>query len=371
MVCNEIIYIVPTMCLSVMLSWAIMRNTIKFAYKNSLFDRPNSRKIHSKPIPRLGGFSFYITFILCFALLIFCVYGQEGSCLASSLLGKDSIRAIIGGLVGATILFAFGVTDDLTGIRYRTKFLGQLLAAGVLCITGTWINNLHGLFGIYAVSNWEGYLLTCFAVALVTNAFNFIDGIDGLAACLCLVAMTNIFVVGLLYNQGSIVMLSAIVMGSILPFLYFNLLGRPEKHNKTFMGDNGSLFLGFVICFLGIMINNNVHNSSVNPFALAFSPLIIPCFDVLRVVMVRLYKKKSPFVADKSHIHHMLLASNYSQHKVLVVINILAISFTIISYIISFFYNISIVLIAMFLLWIGVMMYINWDYIDKIQKDVT
>lgn len=354
--------------LSITLSWLIIKHTIRFAYKKDFFDKPNFRKIHKKPIPRLGGFSFYITSVISFVLTIFFIHFWGGNLLINEL-NREEISAILWGLVGSSFLFAFGVTDDLTGIRYRTKFIGQMLSAVILCASGTWINNLHGLFGVYALSAWEGYLITFFAVVLVTNAFNFIDGIDGLAASLCLLTLINILIVALLHDQKVIALFSIIVIGSVIPFLYFNIFGKPEKHTKTFMGDTGSLFLGFVMCFLGIKINNNLLPiSHINPFVLAFSSLIIPCFDVLRVVMIRLYKKRNPFIADKSHIHHLLLACNLSQHKTLAAINAIAISFILISYVISYFYNLNIVLVALFLLWVIVMMIIYRNYIDKKQK---
>lgn len=174
-------------------------------------------------------------------------------------------------------------------------------------IAELWINDLYGLLGIYAIPNWIGIPFTILTIVFITNAINLIDGIDGLASGLSSVAL---LVFGLLFIEKGLWMYSMLAfstLGVLVPFFYYNVFGNAERARKIFMGDTGSLTLGYILSFLAIKYSQNnpeVISNTKGTFLIAFSTLIIPAFDVIRVVMVRLRNGKSPFEPDKNHIHH-------------------------------------------------------------------
>jgi UDP-N-acetylmuramyl pentapeptide phosphotransferase/UDP-N-acetylglucosamine-1-phosphate transferase len=145
-----------------------------------------------------------------------------------------------------------GITDDLIGVRYRQKFVIQILCACFFSIAELWINDLYGLLGIYAIPNWIGIPFTILTIVFITNAINLIDGIDGLASGLSSVAL---LVFGLLFIEKGLWMYSMLAfstLGVLVPFFYYNVFGNAERARKIFMGDTGSLTLGYILSFLAI-----------------------------------------------------------------------------------------------------------------------
>ena len=197
---------------------------------------------------------------------------------------------------GATVLFCVGLADDLAGVGYRIKFLAQLLSAALLLCSGVWIDNLDGLFGLHHVPTAVGALLTVLVVVLLTNAYNLIDGIDGLCSGLSILAL---FTFGVWF----------LTMGGVVTiFFFYNVMGH---RMKIFMGDTGSLLLGFVIAFLGLKfydlnINGEFYRIDAAP-AVFLGIVFIPAFDTVRVFCVRMAAGLSPFYPDRRHIHHKLL----------------------------------------------------------------
>ena len=180
------------------------------------------------------------------------------------------------------------------------------------------------MFGLHELPVWFSYPFTVFVILLVVNSINLIDGIDGLASglCICILA-AYIF----LYLQMERTFVYALVasglLGSLVAFFYFNMWGKAEKGTKTFMGDSGSLFLGYAIAYLSIKYATN--NPAVLPYRgyallVSYTLLIVPTFDVIRVALFRLYRGKPIFEADKSHIHHLVMAAGFSMHQAWAVI---------------------------------------------------
>lgn len=208
------------------------------------------------------------------------------------------------------LVFFIGLKDDLITVPARKKFLVQLFAALVMIVFGKLqITNLHGLFGIYDISSFAGIILTCFIMVAIMNAFNLIDGIDGLASGLAIVACFILgswfFLTG--HLQQSIVAFA--LGGSLIAFFLYNVFGHT---NKIFMGDTGSLVIGMIVATLIVRFNEfNIGNPS--PYAVNASPAVsfaivmVPLIDTLRVMTIRIMSGKSPFHPDKNHIHHRLL----------------------------------------------------------------
>ena len=278
--------------------------------------------MHTGMVPRLGGISF-VPSILVSVLFIIGISLEFGGIDVVIVVGLKLVPMLFM-FCSLLLLFLVGIADDMIGVRYGAKFLVQMLASILLIMGGIWVQNLWGLFGIEAIPEWIGYLLTVFVVVYIVNAFNLIDGIDGLASGLSLIGL--MFYGMYLYLEGeylyAIVAWSA--FGSLLPFIYFNLFGKTAEHKKIFMGDTGSLTIGLIVAFLVLAILSDaspeIGGIGDSPVLWAFSPIVVPLLDVARVALHRIVKKRNPFNADTCHIHHKLLALGYSQRQSLGII---------------------------------------------------
>jgi UDP-N-acetylmuramyl pentapeptide phosphotransferase/UDP-N-acetylglucosamine-1-phosphate transferase len=272
---------------------------IKLSIRYNLVDKPNERKVHKIPISRLGGLGIVLG-ILASAPLWFL---------------KGDSSMLIHLLVGMLILIIIGVIDDIRELPPKIKFLGQVVAALLLAHAGLLIDNLFGVFGIEHLPIVIQYILTVFIVAGIVNAFNLIDGIDGLAGGLALIDMTGFFLLFFLANEVSAALIVASAGGGLLAFLKYNY--HPAR---IFMGDTGSMILGFLLSAMGIMalvISRTDTSYFVYSEAaiIVFSIFILPVYDTLRVFAGRIINKKSPFSPDKTHIHHLLMKTGFNHPK--------------------------------------------------------
>tara|TARA_X000000368_G_scaffold49457_1_gene35262 strand:- start:3965 stop:4654 length:690 start_codon:yes stop_codon:yes gene_type:complete len=198
-----------------------------------------------------------------------------------------------------------GLYDDINGVDFKLKFIFQIIAAKIIIDNGLIIDNLHGFAGIYELSRIAAQILTIFIIVAIINSINFIDGIDGLA-----ITIVILFVIGFEFfaiSPTSYINLSTILVTSLAPLYYFNY----RKKNKIFLGDSGSLFLGGVVSIYVVYVlsNNYIIKSEFDLHKILYviSILFYPIIDIIRIFFLRLLKGKSPFQADKNHIHHLLL----------------------------------------------------------------
>ena len=287
---------------------------IKIAKLKHLFDEPSEdRKIHIYKTPNLGGIGIFISILLTICLLIpFNLIPHINYIIASTV-----------------ILFVLGLKDDLVGLSPLIKFIAQIVAAGIICyFADIRLTSLYGFFGIGNISVPLSILVSILVILLVVNAFNLIDGIDCLSGIIGLiVSISFTFAFYALHQQG-LMYLSICIGGSLTGFLYFN-----KSPAKIFMGDTGSLMLGFLIAILSIkFVEFNKFNAITNAQpvfrsapAMVCGLLIVPIFDTLRVFTLRLIKGVSPFNADRNHIHHRLIdfkLSHIQSSGVLAAINL-------------------------------------------------
>lgn len=305
------------------ISFFISKTTIPvlilLAKKKNLYDESDDfRKLHDGLIPTLGGVAIFSAFIISYS--------------ASSLAGQFQGFGYF--IAASFILFAAGMKDDLITISPVKKLTAQILATALL-VFGCDIQFTHmgGVFGIEAISPWVGIPLTFYTVIVVINAFNLIDGIDGLGGSVGV--FVSLFFSYWFYQAGlySLTAQALILAGSILGFLWYN---RPPA--KIFMGDTGSLMIGFFISVLAI---NFVEYSLVVPNLVFWQPaapiivaavMAVPLYDTLRIFTLRALKGKSPFEADKDHIHHHLLEFGFSHGQIITILlglNLLVLSIVI------------------------------------------
>ncbi len=279
---------------------------IRLAKSMNIIDAPGLRKVHQRPIPRIGGLAVVIAF-LSIIVTAFALDGVMGKAL------QDVMPQAIAILIGGVCMASLGFIDDTIGLRARTKFLVQILAAVAICMFGIRIDSVS-LGGIFKLDlGWFGWVITILWIVGVTNAVNFIDGLDGLAAGISTIACGSIAFFAIVTNQPVMTVLMLALMGSLTGFLFFNF--HPAK---VFLGDGGSLFLGFILASSSVMCAAN--SASITGLALPALALGVPIFDTLFSMMRRILERRSIFAPDRRHIHHRLLENGLGQRQVAILI---------------------------------------------------
>ena len=318
------IYILSAFLLSIICGVVFTPLILDFCKRKRLYDIPNERKVHKNATPRLGGVSFLPSMLLA-SLITVIAYNHN--------IHDQQVKVstwTLGFFFSLLLIYGVGLIDDLVGLGAKTKFSVQIVAATVLPLCGLYINNLYGFCGIHEIPFGIGSVLTVFVIVFVSNAINLIDGIDGLSAGISLIALMGFLVCFVREGIIEYCILISGLAGILIPFLYYNILGKAEENRKIFMGDSGSLTLGFILGFLFVkftMDNPNVKHFRLESMMLAYSLLIVPSFDVVRVSLVRLFHKTHIFQADKNHIHHKLMRTGMNQHQALISILAIALVF--------------------------------------------
>lgn len=345
-------YLLGAFIVAMIIANIVLPNILLISHKKKLFDMPDKRKVHHAPIPRLGGLSFFPVMLITMGSLVL-IYHLMG--LSSGSLHGEVPYEFLALLVGSMMLFLVGLADDLIGVGYKKKFLVQIVAASLLVASGVWIKSLDGLFGIYQLSPWVGMPFTVLIVVYVTNAINLIDGIDGLASGLCAISLVALAGLHIWLHLFSFALLCIAALGVIIPFWFYNVFGNALRGRKLFMGDSGSLSLGYIISFLMIHLSTvDVHPRAVSDYnmGLAFTTMLVPLLDVVRVVGHRLRTRKNPFLPDKSHIHHKLLRCGLRVRQVMVIICVLSLMFILLNFLMIGHVNITYILGIDIVVWI-------------------
>ncbi|MBL0745845.1 glycosyltransferase family 4 protein [Chryseolinea lacunae] len=276
------------------------------AWKVGLVDRPNARKVHDQPVPLVGGISIAVTTAL--ALLLSPAF----------LHALNQHWALLG---GALVLLATGVLDDRLNIKPVYRLFIQLASAYVVCSSGIRITSLYGIFGIDEIPLALQYGLTMIVITGVVNAYNLMDGVDGLLGGLTLIGFSVLAIIAFQLRQYDLAVLYITLVGAVIGFLYHNL-----SKNKIFMGDGGSLFLGFILSVSAITLLNTAGTGGpveqVKVLLLVSGIFLVPVLDSLRVYRSRIKKGVSPFTADKTHLHHLFLQLGLTHKKTSILISI-------------------------------------------------
>lgn len=295
----------------VIVTGILIPQILLIAFRRKLFDEVNSRKIHKGAVPRLGGIAFFPAMIFSALFVLGILNMVTGSMPFGNT--EMSFRVISMTICALTVLYLTGMADDLVGVKYQAKFLVQLLAGLFLFVGGTVMDNFHGFLWIYELPLFIVILFTILLTIFITNAINLIDGIDGLASGLSSLAFMFYGIVFYSEEMFCYSFFCFAALGTLVPFFYYNVFGNVEKHKKIFMGDTGALTIGLLLAFFSLRLCMlPQHEGSVNPAIAAFAPLLIPCLDVVRVYLKRIRERRNPFLPDKTHIHHKLMAIGLS-----------------------------------------------------------
>ena len=326
---EHVFFMVVGFLMAVLLGQIIIPRILVISLRKRLFDQPDSRKVHHRPISRLGGVTFFPVI-----LIVMCTIGllqfYEMEKITSSVISES--LCLVAGLM---LLYLIGVCDDLIGVRYRRKFEVQILAAAFLPFAGLSIQNLGGLFGWYEISPLVGVPLTMLLTVFLINAINLIDGIDGLASGLCMVAITLFGVSFAWHGSWMYALLAFASVGVLVPFFFYNVFGNANRGHKIFMGDTGSLTLGFILSvmvvkYVSVMVQESSRLDGA-PVVMAFSVLLVPSLDVCRVVLNRFRRRVHPFKPDKSHIHHKFLNMGFTPRRSMILIQLMAVAFIVLT----------------------------------------
>lgn len=236
------IYLLGAFLLSLICGFVFTPIILDYCKRKKLYDIPNDRKVHKNAIPRLGGISFFPSMITAFLVILLLLPVSDEHTLPVTIWS-----AIF--MMGLLLIYITGIIDDLTGLNAKTKFAIQIITGSLLPFAGLYINNLYGFLGIYEIPYYIGIPMTIFLMVFIDNAINLIDGIDGLASGLSLFALIGFLVYFNYYDvfMHTYSILVAGLIGALIAFSYFNLFGNAERNTKIFMGDSGSLSLGYLI----------------------------------------------------------------------------------------------------------------------------
>ena len=279
--------------LALAISFACTPAVRMLAIKIKAVDVPkDNRRMHKVPIPRMGGLAIFAGFLV--SVLFFVPLGTE-------------FRSI---LIGALILVVLGIIDDIVALKPKTKFAGQIIAALIPALSGVSIHGIVNPFvpGQYSTLGIFSIPITLIWIVGITNAVNFIDGLDGLACGVSAIATVTMFIIAVLFGETYIALMMAALAGACLGFLPYNM--NPAK---IFMGDTGSMFLGYILATVSIQGLFKFY--AVISFAVPFILLGLPIFDTGFAIVRRLLKGQSPLQADRGHVHHRLIDLGFDQKQ--------------------------------------------------------
>ncbi len=284
--------ILLTASVSFIITFLAVPVILQVAEKKKLYDIPDERKVHTRPVASLGGVGIFGGFLLAALLSIQGYLNPEFQYFFAA----------------ALVIFFLGLKDDLMILSATKKFIGQIIAASILIhLGGIRLDSMYGLFGFEQVPEGFGLALSYLTIIVVINSFNLIDGVDGLAASLGILTMLVFGVYFFAVDYQAYALLSFAMAGSLVAFMIFN-----HHPAKIFMGDSGSLMIGLVNAILVIKFINVAHDPLValpisSSVAIGFAILIVPLLDTLRVFSIRIINGRSPFTPDRNHVHHLLL----------------------------------------------------------------
>lgn len=285
----------------------IMPGVIIFAQKTGAMDAPDQRKVHKTPVPRIGGIGIYLAFMLAIS-----------ACMVTNNLSTEVTNELVGILVSGSIIAVVGIIDDYKNLPAKIKLLGQIFAAVVLVVFfDVRIDFITDPFGDYIYLDLFAIPATIFWLVGVTNTVNLIDGLDGLAAGVATIASITIFLVALEQNIFLVAVLTAALAGAAIGFLYYNF--NPAR---IFMGDTGSMFLGFILASISII--GAVKSAATIALIVPILALGLPIFDTTFAIVRRYRGGVSIFKPDKGHLHHRLLALGFTQRQAVLLMYVIS-----------------------------------------------
>ncbi len=340
---NENLILAETFIVAFIITYISIPPLINVIHEKKLYAVPNGRTSHEKVTPTLGGLAIFSGFMI-----------------SSMVFVKISQIPYIQYILAATIIIFFiGLKDDINGLSPLKKFLGEIIAAGIIIDLGDIrITHLYGFAGMTTLNIATSDFLSLFIIVAIINAVNLIDGIDGLASGVGILSSVAFGTWFYLIGEYQLAIMAVAITGALLAFFRYNFFN--SKKYKIFMGDIGSLMLGFILSIFAIKFNElNIMLDHASPYFIKAAPsvsigiLILPVFDTVRVMLIRMAKGQSPFHADKRHVHHYLLELTGNHKKATLILLITNLGFIILSFVLK---NLSVLYLAEILTFMAIIL---------------
>jgi UDP-GlcNAc:undecaprenyl-phosphate/decaprenyl-phosphate GlcNAc-1-phosphate transferase len=350
---NKYIYHFPVFItlISFIIGFGFMPVVLDVARKRNFVVKPNRRTSHEGVIPNIGGVNIFISFLLTMFFFYFEAFGE-----------------LQFAILGVFIILIVGLVDDLISIRPTWKLFGECASAFFLIVVSDIrLSSLHGFLGINELSIGMSYLLSLFVFIVITNSLNLIDGVDGLASGLGILYCTFFGAYFSLTSNTNLAISAFAMVGSLIVFFIYNVFGQKRK---IFMGDSGSLLLGYMIAlYVFEFCRMNAQGSVLSPFRMSAAPavaicvLTVPLFDTLRVMLTRRKRGVSPFRPDKNHIHHLLLKAGLNHIQVTFILLLISLGYICLG-IVGRNWPIELLVLTAFLT-ASILTYILWRIVDR------
>jgi len=347
-------YILPFLpfVLSMVLATYIIPRILFVSIKKDLVLPSLTSKKGRLRVPRLGGVSLFPILVISLGVtVVTLLMGSQTDVIASET--DETFVQYMFAMAGLTTMYLLGAMDDLLGVSVKSKLFIEILAALLIPLSGLWFNDLHGLLGIYEVPPFFGIPLTVFTVLYITNAIPMLDDVDGLASGLSMIAFSVLGFVAYLGGQPLVMVICTAMVGMLMPFFFRNVMTPHIGWRNIYLGDTGSLTIGYVLSFVVLMLSRlGGTRLPEGIIMVCFGTLLMPMFDVLRVAVTRLINHRHILKHDQNHIHHRLMQGGMSPMGVLATILLLTLFFVILNIVgVWLDWNLSILLITDLTLW--------------------
>jgi len=342
--------------ISIILELMVLPRIIYISKKKHLYESSDKNSsMHSNP--QLAGISFFPILLVVFSFC--CIITSKYAPASPFITIEADFIKLFGLIIGNILILGSGIKSDLVGSRNLHKKIIQIIAAMSLVYSGLYLNNLNGLFGIWEIPASIGMPPTVILIVFIINATNMIDGANGLASGISIIALITLGILFLIRGMFLYTLVSIIMVGILLPFFYYNAF-KPKR--KISIGETGSFTLGFILSYLGIRFameapTNYEHFNA--PILIFFSTLLVPIFDSLRVILSSIFSDTSLRRPFRLHIHHKLLALGFSQHKVLICLVTCAELLILLNIFLVKVININIMFVLNLAIWIGFVKIVN------------
>ena len=349
--------------LAVALAMYIIPRILMVSVKKELNLPPRLSDKSKRTVPRLGGVSLFpIMVISVGAAVVSCLMDMTGE---QSLFDGESESSFVQymfAIAGLTTMYLLGVMDDLIGVSFLSKIGIQFLASLLIPLSGLYINDLHGLLGIYELPAWLGILGTMVTIWFISNAIPMLDDIDGLASGLAMLAFSVLGILAFIASQPFLLMICAAMVGMLIPFFLRNVMGWRIGWRNIYLGDTGGLTIGYMLAFVVVALSRQGGNTLPEGIIMVcFGTLLLPMFDVVRVAIMRTVNNRSVFARDNNHIHHRLMMGGMSPGNVLITIILVTAFFVLLNVVgVWLEWNLSLLLIGNVTCWVMLQVVISY-----------
>ncbi|MBO5593723.1 MAG: undecaprenyl/decaprenyl-phosphate alpha-N-acetylglucosaminyl 1-phosphate transferase [Prevotella sp.] len=349
--------------LSVALAMYIIPRILMVSVKKELNLPPRLSDKSKRTVPRLGGVSLFpIMVISVGAAIVACMMDLEGEQTLFVGQSESTFVQYMFAIAGLTTMYLLGVMDDLIGVSFLSKISIQFLASLLIPISGLYIDDLHGLLGIYELPAWLGVLGTMVTIWFISNAIPMLDDIDGLASGLAMLAFSVLGILAFIASQPFLLMICASMVGMLIPFFLRNVMGWRIGWRNIYLGDTGGLTIGYMLAFVVVALSRQ--GGSTLPegiIMVCFGTLLLPMFDVVRVAIMRTVNNRSVFDRDNNHIHHRLMMGGMSPGNVLITIILVTAFFVLLNVVgVWLEWNLSLLLIGNVTCWLMLQVVISY-----------